>query len=121
MLTSEGSYADICGRFQWNLPARFNIGVAVCDRWAKGENRPALIYEDEEGVVCSFILRQDEGAHQPSRKRLFCAPVGRGDQNWHPVAATSRNGTLSHCYLQAWRYCPATLYAVWSGSALAPA
>ena len=33
------------------MPAKFNIGVAVCDRWATGESRPALIYEDPSRKV----------------------------------------------------------------------
>jgi hypothetical protein len=35
----------------WQVPAKFNIGVAVCDRWATGESRPALIYEDPSRKV----------------------------------------------------------------------
>ena len=42
-MLSPGSYAEICSRFVWQVPAQFNIGVAVCDHWATGESRPALI------------------------------------------------------------------------------
>jgi hypothetical protein len=53
-MLAPGSYAEICSRFVWQVPAKFNIGVAVCDRWATGESGPALIYEDPAGNVRTF-------------------------------------------------------------------
>src|SRR4029079_12435571 len=29
------SYDDLYRQFRWQVPAKFNIGVAVCDRWAE--------------------------------------------------------------------------------------
>jgi acetyl-CoA synthetase len=40
------------------VPARFNIGVDACDRWADGSGRPALIYESESGEVERFSFDQ---------------------------------------------------------------
>ncbi|MBA3480030.1 MAG: AMP-binding protein, partial [Lautropia sp.] len=37
--------------FHWQVPARYNIGVDACDRWAGGEGRLALIFETEAGDV----------------------------------------------------------------------
>ncbi len=51
MLTRYGSYDETVARFVWQVPERFNIGVACCDRHADGTNRPALVYEDEAGVA----------------------------------------------------------------------
>ena len=53
-MLAPGSYAEICNRFVWQVPARFNIGVAVCDRWATDEKKPALLYEDATGNVRTF-------------------------------------------------------------------
>ena len=53
-MLAPGSYAEICNRFVWQVPARFNIGVAVCDRWATDEKKPALLYEDPTGNVQTF-------------------------------------------------------------------
>ena len=53
-MLAPGSYAEIRRRFSWQVPAAFNIGVAVCDRWATNENKPALIYEDPAGDVQTF-------------------------------------------------------------------
>ena len=36
-------------RFRWDIPARFNIATACCDRHADGTGRLALIYVDEDG------------------------------------------------------------------------
>ena len=53
-MLAPGSYAEICNRFVWQVPARFNIGVAVCDRWATDEKKPALLYEGPTGNVQTF-------------------------------------------------------------------
>ncbi len=53
-MLAPGSYAEICSRFVWQVPAKFNIGVAVCDRWATDEKKPALIYEGPAGNVQTF-------------------------------------------------------------------
>jgi acetyl-CoA synthetase len=49
MLTATSSYDQLCRDFRWNVPARFNIATACCDRHADDANRLALIYLDEEG------------------------------------------------------------------------
>ncbi len=49
------SYDDLSGRFRWEIPDRFNIGVAICDDWAAREpNREALVYTDEDGSPTSY-------------------------------------------------------------------
>jgi acetyl-CoA synthetase len=51
---SLGSHEALTKGFQWPLPPRFNIGVAVCDRWALDPTRtqaPALIVEGTDGAV----------------------------------------------------------------------
>lgn len=49
------SYDDLSGRFRWEIPDRFNIGVAICDDWAAREpNREALVYTDEDGSATSY-------------------------------------------------------------------
>ncbi|TYC69968.1 AMP-binding protein [Stappia sp. BW2] len=49
------SYDDLSDRFKWQIPDRFNIGVAICDDWAAREpNREALVYTDEDGTATSY-------------------------------------------------------------------
>jgi acetyl-CoA synthetase len=35
MLPQSRSYEDLYRQFRWQVPAQFNIGVEVCDRWAE--------------------------------------------------------------------------------------
>src|SRR5258706_2546881 len=49
MLTETSSYDDLYRDFRWDIPARFNIATACCDRHADGSGRLALIYVDEDG------------------------------------------------------------------------
>jgi acetyl-CoA synthetase len=51
VLQRGDSYEDVYGRFRWELPQRFNIGVAACDRHADGSGRPALVYQAPDGEV----------------------------------------------------------------------
>ncbi len=49
MLTETSSYDELYHDFRWDIPARFNIATACCDRHADGSGRLALIYVDEDG------------------------------------------------------------------------
>jgi len=49
MFTETNDYDKLCRDFRWEIPARFNIATACCDRHADGSNRLALIYVDEDG------------------------------------------------------------------------
>src|SRR5579863_8669022 len=49
MLTETDDYAKLCREFRWEIPARFNMAAACCDRHADGTGRLALIYVDEDG------------------------------------------------------------------------
>ena len=49
MLTETSSYDNLTRDFRWDIPARFNLATACCDRHADGTARLALIYVDEDG------------------------------------------------------------------------
>jgi hypothetical protein len=40
---SGSSYDDLVSRFRWDIPDRFNIGVACADRPPENARRPAII------------------------------------------------------------------------------
>jgi len=49
-LPSLKSYDELYTEFRWNIPARYNIGVDVCDRWAHAEpDRLALLHLRPDG------------------------------------------------------------------------
>ena len=50
MLTETDDYDKLCREFRWEIPARFNMATACCDRHADGSGRLALIYVDEDGT-----------------------------------------------------------------------
>jgi acetyl-CoA synthetase len=50
MLTRPDSYDDLFRRFRWRVPARYNIGVDVCDHWAAHEpERLAILHVHSDG------------------------------------------------------------------------
>ena len=51
MLTEASTYDELYRNFRWDIPARFNIATACCDRHADGTGRLALIYVDEDGAT----------------------------------------------------------------------
>lgn len=55
LLPEATSYEELTKRFSWQIPERFNIGVAVCDAWAdKDPRREALIYAEEGAPATSY-------------------------------------------------------------------
>ena len=68
-------------RFRWNLPARYNIGVDVCDRWAAcAPQRPAIVDVDDHGqrtVTTYAELRHASNRLANALRRLG---IGRGDR-----------------------------------------
>jgi acetyl-CoA synthetase len=52
MLRHTADYQTLTRDFRWSIPARFNMGVAVCDDWARREpTRPALVEWTPKGLV----------------------------------------------------------------------
>ena len=49
MLTETADYDKLYREFRWEIPPRFNMATACCDRHADGRRRLALIYVDEDG------------------------------------------------------------------------
>ncbi|MCC6852029.1 MAG: acyl--CoA ligase [Comamonadaceae bacterium] len=54
--TPRETYETICAEFRWRVPATFNFGADVVDRWARERDGPALIWEDAAGNsrTCSY-------------------------------------------------------------------
>lgn len=48
MIEPMRTYHETCARFEWSIPADFNIGVDICDKWADVEpDRVAIIDVDK--------------------------------------------------------------------------
>ncbi len=57
MLPSAESYEELRARFRWAVPARYNIGVDVCDKWAGEPDRLALVYKRGPGAPGPEVVR----------------------------------------------------------------
>src|SRR4029453_11551439 len=80
MLTEARTYDELYDNFRWDIPARFNIATACCDRHADGSGRLALVYVDEDGGTTRPTF--DEGADASRRfaNVLKADRVARGDR-----------------------------------------
>jgi len=56
MLKSGQSYDEVYNSFQWEVPEFYNIGVDICDKWARQRYRLALIYQDQKGQVAKYTF-----------------------------------------------------------------
>ncbi len=58
LIKHAGSYREIYDAFRWNVPQRFNIATACCDRWAVDPDRVALIHEQPDGQVRRYTFAE---------------------------------------------------------------
>ncbi|MCM8596851.1 AMP-binding protein [Accumulibacter sp.] len=74
------SHEELCREFRWRVPARFNIGTAVCGRWAADRSRFALYYEDRHGFTSAHSFWDIQ--HDANRLANVLAALGtvRGDR-----------------------------------------
>ena len=75
-----GSYAEVCARFAWDIPQRFNIGAEVCDRHADGSGRLALIHEEPDGTCRRFSFDELRALTNRFANALAAHGVRRGDR-----------------------------------------
>src|SRR5215468_10779514 len=80
MLRRADSYDAVCRDFRWEIPERFNIGVAACDRHADGSGRLALIYEAPDGTVERFTFDDLKRLSNRCANALAGFGIGPGDR-----------------------------------------
>lgn len=79
-LLQRAPYAELCDGFCWDIPARLNMAVQVCDRWAESDpGRVAIVDLSGEGVrdVSYGMLRRMADA---LAQGLAARGVRRGDR-----------------------------------------
>jgi acetyl-CoA synthetase len=74
------SYDEVYRSFRWEVPERFNIGVAACDRHASGDGRLALIYEAPDGTVERFSFDDLKRLSNRCANALAGLGIGSGDR-----------------------------------------
>src|SRR5450756_859470 len=107
VLPRLNNYDDIYRQFRWQVPARYNIGVDVCDRWAQAEpNRLAILHVRPDGGEDAISY----GALRETSNRLAnvlrAHGVARGDRvaillPQAPEVAAAHIATVSYTHLRA--------------------
>lgn len=79
--TAPASYEDICERFDWAIPPRYNIGVDACTKWAEQEpDRLALIHVGQDGKAAHYTFGQMHEASNRFANLLLSIGVVPGDR-----------------------------------------
>lgn len=73
------SFDAVRANFSWQIPELFNIGVDVCDQWAKKTPHATAILEiDEEGAARAHTFAQLEAFSNRMANLLRALGMGRG-------------------------------------------
>uniref|UniRef100_Q07HS8 AMP-dependent synthetase and ligase n=1 Tax=Rhodopseudomonas palustris (strain BisA53) TaxID=316055 RepID=Q07HS8_RHOP5 len=80
MLTETADYDQLYREFRWEIPPRFNIATAACDRYADGSGRLALIYCDEDGAATKLSFDDIATHSRRFANVLGAAGLSRGDR-----------------------------------------
>ncbi len=76
----SATYEDIYGNFRWNIPEKLNIGVEICDKWARDKFRIALIHIDRRSRVRKFSYWELANLSNRFANALCALGVTRGDR-----------------------------------------
>jgi acetyl-CoA synthetase len=81
MLPDIRDYDRLVAEFRWKIPARYNIGVDVCDRWAEAEpERVAVLDVGPDGQVNPLTYGGLRDASNRLANVLGSQGVGVGDR-----------------------------------------
>lgn len=80
MLVPADDYAGLLRAFSWQVPARFNMGVACADAHADGSGKPALIFVEETGTVRSYSFDELTALTNRFANVLVAKGLQRGDR-----------------------------------------
>lgn len=80
MLTRHATYAATVSATHWNVPQHYNIGVDVCDKWADGTGRLAIIHEKSPADIQYYSFDQLKAYSNQFAHVLQQAGVARGDR-----------------------------------------
>jgi len=80
MLEPAASYEEARAAFRWRVPARYNIGVDICDRHADAGAGTALFHVDGAGAVRDVSFTDLKRASNRLANVLTAAGLARGDR-----------------------------------------
>ena len=91
-------YDEAMKRFRWNIPERFNIGRAVCERHEP--NTLAMIVENADGSVRHWTFGQLLAASSRLANALAARGLRKGDR---VGVFLSQSAELTICHLAGYR------------------
>ncbi len=78
---SPTSYQDVCDRFEWKIPQRYNIGHDACAKWAEQDaGRLALTFIDTQGKAHDYSFGRMHEASNRFGKLLQAHGIEAGDR-----------------------------------------
>ena len=81
VLPAARDYGALYRSFRWQIPARYNIGVDVCDRWAEIDpSRTAIFNLGADGMVEEVSYGALREASNRLANALAARGIGRGDR-----------------------------------------
>lgn len=80
MLKRGKTYDKVYESFKWKIPGYYNIGVDICDKWARQRYRMALIYESEKGQVETYTFWDLRSLSNKFANGLKALRIGIGDR-----------------------------------------
>ncbi len=81
MLRRCDTYDELAASFRWRIPERYNIGVDVCDKWARADpERLALIHLAVDGAVQRYRFSDLMRLSNKLANALAAAGLKRGDR-----------------------------------------
>lgn len=100
MLKETTDYEALCRDFRWDIPPRFNIATATCDRHADGSNRVALIDVGEDRAAQTFTFDDMAAFSRRFANVLQADGLQRGDR---VAVFLSQSAELPVVHLAAFR------------------
>lgn len=80
MLKRHSTYAETVSATRWAIPQHYNIGVDVCDKWADGSGRVAIIQEISPDDIRHYTFDDLKKYSNQFAQVLKKAGVARGDR-----------------------------------------
>ena len=80
MLPAARTYDELCARFRWEVPQRYNMGVDVCDKWAESEPDRIAIIDLTGAERRDITFAQLRAKADKLARHLVSLGIGRGDR-----------------------------------------
>lgn len=100
LIKHAATYREVYDAFHWQVPPRFNMAVACCDRWAADPTRVALIHEQPDGQVRRYTFAELKGLSNRCANMLVGLGLQRGDR---VMVLLGQRPEAAIVHLGAWR------------------